>query len=132
MSSQPELIAYKKIRQFEGKVLTVNEGTKFDVKRIYWINYDSNEPTQSEHAQKTLEQIIVAISGVVKITLESQSGDQVSYQLDDPSLGLYIPPLYWKRIEYNGPSILLSFASDVYNESDYIRQYEDFKRFSKK
>lgn len=130
----PEIISYNSVCPFDGKHITINEKENHDrfiIKRIYWINYDNKETTYSNHAHKTLKQIIVAVSGEVNISLESPTGDIYHFQLNEPDKGLFIPSHYWKKIEYSKPSILLCLASEHYDEYDYIRSYEDFKNFQK-
>lgn len=128
----PKIITYSTIDQFEGKTITINEGenlTVFDIKRFYWINYTSPEITYSEHAHKTLQQIIIALDGEVIISLESQEGELFEHTIKHPNEGLYIPPMFWKRIKYKKPCVLLCLASESYDENDYIRDYDTFKQY---
>jgi hypothetical protein len=127
----PKIILYSTIKPLKGKTITVNEKENlefFDTKRIYWINYETDSKTFSEHAHKTLEQIIIAINGKVIIKLESQEGHKFEYILQKENEGLYIPPMFWKKISYETPCILLCLASEEYDEHDYIRDYREFKR----
>jgi hypothetical protein len=126
----PRIISYTKIHPFDGKSITVAEGENlevFDIKRFYCISYKNTETTKSEHAHKILQQIIIPIEGEVKIILETLKGDKFNYVLNDPGKGLFIPPFIWKRIEYSTPCVLLCLASQQYDETDYIRSYEEFK-----
>ncbi len=127
----PKIITYEKITPFDGKSITVCENdnlSAFEIKRFYWINYHTPESTFSEHAHKSLQQIIIAIEGKVNIFLESLSGETYHFTLDDSNKGLYIPPMLWKKIEYINPCVLLCLASENYDENDYIRNYEVFKK----
>ncbi len=130
MIKAPKIINYTAAHPFDGKTITINEKETldiFEVKRIYWINYQAPEFTYSEHAHKTLEQVIVALQGSIQIHLEDSDGKVYQFFLEDPSRGLYIPPMFWKKIEYHRPCVLLCLASQPYNEGDYIRNYEEFK-----
>lgn len=127
----PQLISYNTINPFDGKTITINEKDNlsvFEIKRFYWINYHAPTTTYSEHAHKSLQQIIIAIEGKATIYLESIDGTSYHFILNDTSKGLYIPAMYWKKIEYVNPCILLCLASENYDENDYIRNYEVFKR----
>ncbi len=131
MKETPELINYSSIHHFEGKIITVNEKETlqmFPVQRIYWIHYNCPEPTNSMHAHKTLQQVVIAMHGVVTIELESPDGRNFRFILNNPSVGLYIPPMYWKKIAYSEPCTLLCLASEEYREEDYIRDYTLFKQ----
>lgn len=130
----PKIISFTTVCPFEGKLIGINEKQNlelFPIKRIYWINYSTLVITQSEHAHKSLHQVIIAIDGEVEISLESQDGNISEFLIEHPNQGLYIPPMFWKRIRYKKPCILLCLASEPYDENDYIRDYETFKQFQK-
>jgi hypothetical protein len=130
----PKIISFQSIHPFNGKTITINEKENlsiFDIKRFYWINYHTPETTFSEHAHKSLQQIIITIEGNVNIYLESVDGISYQFNLNNPSQGLFIPPMFWKKIVYINPCNLLCLASDTYDEKDYIRSYEEFKQFQK-
>lgn len=130
----PKIITYTSITPFEGKSIIINEKESLDffpVKRIYWIKYQANEITYSEHAHKSLQQIIIAMDGNVDIQLTNTNDEIYNFTLGDSSKGLYIPSMYWKKIEYINPCLLLCLASEEFDENDYIRNYEDFKNFQK-
>lgn len=125
----PKLITYNTVSPFDGKLIGINEKEALDIfpiKRIYWINYSSPNVTQSEHAHKSLKQIIIAVDGEISISLIDRDGKSYNYLLNDPSKGLYIPPYFWKKIEYTRPCVLLCLASESFNENDYIRNYAEF------
>jgi len=127
----PQIISYDKKNPFDGKTITIIENddfSLFEIKRFYWINYHTPETTYSEHAHKSLHQIIIAIEGKVNIYLENVDGTSYNFTLDDTSKGLYIPAMFWKKIEYINPCVLLCLASENYDENDYIRNYEAFKQ----
>lgn len=130
----PKIISYSTINQFQGKSITINEGENlpaFDIKRFYWINYSSDKITYSEHAHKSLHQVIIAVEGKVTISLESQNNELFEFLINHPNEGLYIPPMFWKKIEYINSCVLLCLASEPYDENDYIRNYQEFKNFQK-
>jgi hypothetical protein len=128
----PRLIKYTSIQQFPGKVINVNEKEDlnlFNINRIYWIDFSATTTTNSTHAHKTLKQVLISIHGSISIELESQNGELYQFTLSKSTEGLYIPSMYWKKIEYNNPCTLLCLASEEYNEEDYIREYDQFKNY---
>jgi hypothetical protein len=130
----PKIITYNSASPFDGKFVGINEKENlsiFPVNRIYWINYSAAYATQSQHAHKSLKQIIIAVDGVIGISLQNLSGKSFEFVLNNPGEGLYIPPLYWKKLDYSSPCILLCLASETYNENDYIRSYDEFKTLKK-
>lgn len=99
----------------------------FNIQRIYWVTYNGIENWVDQHAHISLKQVLVCISGKVKISLESSSGIHSEYLLNRADYGIFIPEKTWKKIEYYEPSIILCMASEKYIENDYIRDYETFK-----
>ena len=104
----------------------------FDVKRVFWSYYTPQMITRGRHAHYQLEQILVAVSGKIIVTNESQSGKITTHILENPNQGLYIPPMYWHVIQFTHNAVMMSLASMEYDESDYIREYKDFKKLNSK
>lgn len=111
-------------------VLEENSNLPFDIKRVYWTYFTPNHIERGHHAHKALHQIIVAVSGIIDFTLENPQGNIYEFTLDEPSTCLYIPPGYWRKIRFSHSAVLLCLASEKYNEDDYIRDYEVFKKFN--
>ena len=89
---------------------------------------ESDDVVRGNHAHKALSQIIFAVSGIIDFELENTAGEKYSFKLDKPDMGLYIPPMHWRIIKFSHNAVLLCLASDVYDENDYIRNYQDFKQ----
>lgn len=101
----------------------------FDIKRVYYI-YDTKEGVRRGfHAHKNLEQILVCVSGSCKIMLDNGT-EKEDVLLDNPCEGLYISNDIWREMyDFSPDAVLLVLASEMYDESDYIRDYEDFIAF---
>lgn len=126
---QPELIDFGKVGSSALGFITVAEKLPFEVKRVYWTYYAPHEVIRGHHAHKELRQIIFAVSGIIKFELENIFGLKFNYILDSPELGLYIPKFYWRNIKFSHNAVLLCLASEVFDENDYIRDYNDFTAF---
>lgn len=101
----------------------------FRIKRVYYM-YDTKEGViRGKHAHKNLEQILVCIHGSCKIKLDN--GKEIKIvPLEKPYEGVYVPNNMWREMfDFSPDAVLLVFASELYDESDYIRDYEDFLRF---
>lgn len=99
----------------------------FEIKRIYYIYNVAKGVTRGFHAHKTLRQILICVSGKIKVTLDNGIGAHESYLLDNPTTGLYVGPNMWRTMEWiEADSVLLVLASEHYDESDYIRDYRQF------
>src|SRR5437879_2733118 len=95
---KPHLIDFKISGNADIGYLAVIENSKnipFDIKRIFWTYYNPELVTRGMHAHYKLEQVLVAITGKLKVLNESISGEVTTHILDSPNVGLYIPPMYW-------------------------------------
>jgi dTDP-4-dehydrorhamnose 3,5-epimerase-like enzyme len=101
----------------------------FDIKRVYWTYYSPHEVIRGNHAHKKLKQLIFAVSGRINFHLEDLNQNSFDFQLEKPEQGLYIPPLHWRTIQFSHNAVLLCLASEVYDEQDYIRSYQEFKSY---
>ena len=98
----------------------------FAPKRYFAIFDVPHGATRGGHAHRALHQFIVALHGSVVCALDDGTRrDEVV--LDSPSVGLYIPPMVWGvQYRYSQDATLLVLASDVYDEGEYIRDYDTF------
>jgi len=129
MLKKPHLINFDKIGDSRLGFISVVESFKnipFDIKRVYWTYYTPNEVLRGSHAHKKLEQIIIAVSGVIEFELEDKNTNKYKFVLDNPDKGLFIPSGYWRVIKFSHNAVLLCLASQVFNEDDYIRDYKLF------
>lgn len=101
----------------------------FEVKRVYYI-YDTKERVRRGfHAHKSLQQILVCVHGSCKIHLDNGTETE-EVVLDKPDVGLYIASDMWREMyDFSPDAVLLVLASEHYNESDYIRNYDEFLKY---
>jgi len=103
----------------------------FDIERVYYL-YDI--PAGSErggHAHKELQQLIVSVLGSFDIMVKDGEREKI-FNLNRPFYGLYLPRHIWREMtNFSAGSICLVLASELYDEQDYIRDYEAFVRFKK-
>ncbi|RRO13334.1 sugar 3,4-ketoisomerase [Flavobacteriaceae bacterium 14752] len=132
LSDKPHIIELKSIGSSSLGYITVAEQQHhipFEIKRVYWTYYTPNQVTRGHHAHKALKQCIFAVSGQIEFELINMDGVKYKFLLDSPDRGLYIPPMHWRTIKFSHSAVLLCLASDLYNESDYIRDYNKFLKF---
>ena len=129
------IIDFKKIGNSDVGFLTALEGDReipFDIKRIYYVYTVPKEIKRGFHAHKRLEQILICMSGSVKIKVDNGNEKRI-FELSNPSKGLYIGPGIWREMyDFDKSAVLLVLASEYYNEEDYIRDYEEFLKMIKK
>lgn len=112
--------------------LVIGEALKnvpFKIKRFYFINDLFNKIAErGKHAHKKLEQIIFCVNGSFKLNLDDGKTKQ-SVVMDSPYFGIKLGPLLWHTMsDFSKDCVLLVVANDYYKESDYIRNYEEFKK----
>lgn len=119
-----------KIKDGRDGILCVAEQNKnipFEIKRVFFI-YDlhDNSAIRGKHAHREVEQVIFCIRGDFEIQLDDGKNKQ-SFKLEKPNEGLYLGIYLWNVMtKFSDDCILLVFASELYNESEYIRDYNTF------
>lgn len=106
-------------------VIEGGEDIPFEIKRIYYL-YMVPEAARGAHAHKELQQLLVATSGSVDITLDDGQ-EKKTFHLDRPWKGLLVVPGLWRDLDnFSGGTVLMCLASERYDEGDYIRGYDEF------
>lgn len=93
----------------------------------YFIIFDvPSKHVRGEHAHKELHELLVCVHGNCAVIVDDGK-IRSEVILDDPTLGLYVPPMIWAtQYKFSSDAVLLALASDIYKADDYIRDYEDF------
>lgn len=108
-----------------------HEHIPFDVKRIYYLYDIPGGESRAAHGHKELEQLIIAASGSFDITIDD-GVNKKTVQLNRPYMGLHVKPGIWRNISnFSSGAICLVLASMLYSDEDYLRDYDEFKRFRK-
>lgn len=111
-----------------------NKNIPFEIKRIYYIFDTKIGVERGFHAHLNLQQILIAVSGSCQIVLDNgkpENNNEI-ITLNNPNQGLYISGLIWRKmINFSPDCVLLVLADDFYNESDYIRNYDEFLKVVK-
>ena len=102
----------------------------FRIKRVYYM-YDTGDGViRGFHAHKSLQQILVCIHGSCKIKLDN--GKEKNNSTWKPYEGLYVSNAMWREMfDFSHDAVLMVLASELYDESDYIRNYEEFLDYVK-
>lgn len=100
----------------------------FQIKRVYYMYDTIRDMHRGCHAHKNLEQILFCVCGTCKVLLDNGIDKKVVI-LDKPYEGLYISADTWREMyDFSDDAVLMVLASDYYCESDYIRDYDEFKK----
>lgn len=103
----------------------------FPIKRVYYLYEVPGNERRGFHAHKALEQCLICVHGSCTILLDD-GREKETVVLDDPSEGLYVGPSTWREMyDFSPGAVLLVLASEYYDESDYIRDYQTFLNYIK-
>ena len=118
----------------KGNLTVVENGQTlpFDVKRVYYLYDIPGGESRGAHAHKELSQLIIAVSGSFRVTLDDGSVKR-SFFLNRPYQGLYVKPGIWRDLDdFSSGAVCMVLASEVYKKEDYIRDYSEFVEFRNK
>ncbi|HHT23198.1 MAG TPA: WxcM-like domain-containing protein [Bacteroidales bacterium] len=130
MNDTPFIIQLPKIIDKRGN-LSFFEYPKqlpFKIARTYWIYDVPGGEIRGSHAFKEQQEFIIALSGSFDVVLHDGEKEE-KFSLNRSYYGLYVPKMYWRRLEnFSTNSLALIVSDKHYNADDYIRDYEEFKR----
>ncbi|WP_445628121.1 sugar 3,4-ketoisomerase [Nostoc sp. DSM 114167] len=123
-----QIINLEKILDPRGN-LTFIEGNKhipFEIKRVFYLYDVPGGSNRAGHSLKKCQQFLIAMSGSFDVIIDDGFQKQ-RYHLNRSYYGLYISPLMWREIDnFSSGSVCMALASELYEESDYYRDYQDF------
>ncbi len=125
------IIELNKINSFNGSLCILNNNFEipFEIKRIFYIYDIPSGESRGAHAHKLCHQLLVAATGSFDVLLDDGKV-QKTINLNRPNFGLYIPPGIWaSELNFSGGSVCLVITSQLFLESDYIRDYDEFLNF---
>ena len=126
-----ELDKHHSDRKGNISVVENSKDVPFDVKRTYYLYDVPGGESRGGHAHRELRQLIVAASGSFTVTLDDGNVKR-TFTLNRPYQGLYIVPGIWRTLDdFSSGAVCLVLASEKYDEQDYIREYEEFKKYKK-
>jgi uncharacterized RmlC-like cupin family protein len=122
------VIALPKIEDERGNLTFIESGrhVEFEVKRVYYLYDVPAGAERGGHTHRTLRQLIIAASGSFDVVLDD-GRDRKTVHLDSADSGLYLAPMVWREIEnFSAHSVCLVLASAHFDESEYIRDYQEY------
>ena len=132
MTHMPRLIELPKILDKRGN-LSFFEYPKqipFEITRTYWIYDVPGGEIRGSHAFKEQEEFIVALSGSFDVVLHDGE-KEIQFSLNRSYYGLYIPKMYWRKLQnFSTNSLALIVSDKCFSEKDYIRDFEEFINLS--
>jgi len=100
----------------------------FEVKRVFYMYGSDATVIRGRHANRRTEFVLINVSGSSRVKVDNGFETDI-VELNRPRMGLYLPPMLWKDMyDFSRDSVLLVLASEHYDGSEYIRDYEEFIR----
>lgn len=125
---KPIYIDFQEHGDWRGQLVALeeNKNIPFSVKRVYFMYDTLAGVVRGKHAHRQLQQILFCVAGACTISLDN-GVEKVEIRLNQPSRGLLIGPGIWREMyDFTENAVLMVLASEYYDESDYIRNYEEF------
>ena len=133
LDGQIRLLEWKDLGDERGNLVVVegNMDIPFEIKRIFYIYGSDDSVVRGQHANRLSEFVMINVSGTSKVKVDNGEESRV-IELNRPRMGLYLKNNIWKDMyDFSADSILLVLASEHYDESEYIRDYQEYLRFIK-
>lgn len=109
--------------------LSANIHVPFDIERVYYLYDVPGGSVRGGHAHKQLKEMLIAASGSFDVLLDDGVNRKI-VSLNRPYYGLYVTPGVWRELlNFSSGAICIVLASHKYSESDYIREYDEFKTY---
>lgn len=124
-----QLISIPKIEDYRGNIAVIeNDIVPFEIRRVYYLFDVPSSSSRGGHAHKNLQQLLIPLSGSFDVVLKNATETQI-INLNKPDKGLLIKSNVWRELEnFSSGAVCLVVASEVFDENDYIRDFDDFLR----
>jgi oxalate decarboxylase/phosphoglucose isomerase-like protein (cupin superfamily) len=125
---QCQIIELPKIADHRGNLtfIEADRHIPFSIQRVYYLYDVPGGAERGGHAHKEMHQLIVAMSGSFDVIL-SDSSEKKRFHLNRSYYGLYVCPMIWRELDnFSSGSVCLVLASNVYDEGDYYRNYDEY------
>ena len=125
-----EVLRFKSLGDQRGDLIAINAfaDIPFGIKRVYYMTFTKAEIKRGMHAHRNLDQVLIPVKG--RVTVKVTDGFQEEeVLLNHHTMGLRISNLVWRDLyNFSSDCVLLTLASEVYLENDYIREFSEFQR----
>lgn len=99
----------------------------FSIKRAFYIYGSKTDVIRGQHANKKTQFVLINVAGKSKVRVRDGEGNEAIYCLNRPHTGIYLSTMVWKDMyEFSEDSVLLVLASEHYDPTEYIRDYDEF------
>ena len=131
---QAQIIQFPKIIDLRGNLTFIQnpDQVPFKIERAFWTYDVPSGEKRGGHAYKLQEEMIIALSGSFDVIIINTGGEEQRFHLNRSYYGLYLPPLTWRQMEnFSTNSLSLHLSSLKFDETDYCRDFNQFKMIAK-
>jgi dTDP-4-dehydrorhamnose 3,5-epimerase-like enzyme len=127
MIKEIQLFEIPVVEDIRGNLGVIENGfLPFEFKRVYYLFDVPSSAFRGGHSHIFQKEVLIALSGSFDVMIDDGNSKK-SYQLNKPNIGLLIPNGFWRELEnFSSGAVCLVLASDVFDEDDYIRDYNEF------
>jgi hypothetical protein len=125
-----KLVELPRITDPRGNLTPIEPGSQvpFAIRRVYYLYDVPGGEGRGGHAHKAFEEFIIAASGSFTVTVDDGVTSE-RFFLNRSYYGLYLPPMVWRELhDFSSGSVCLVLASQEFDERDYVRDFDDFRR----
>jgi dTDP-4-dehydrorhamnose 3,5-epimerase-like enzyme len=116
-----------------GMLVALEQGRNvpFVIKRVYYLIETKRDVHRGLHAHRHLRQLAVAVCGSMRFHLDN-GFESMDIVLDDPAQGLFLDRMIWREMyDFTADCVLMVLADQLYDPTDYIRDYGEFRRLAR-
>ena len=124
------MLEFPKITDPRGNLTFIEQQrhVPFEVKRVFYLYDVPTGESRGAHAHRKLRQVVICLAGSFDVLVDDGKQKRAIH-LNRPWQGLYIPPMIWAaETNFDPGSVCLVLASELYDASDYYRDYDQFVR----
>lgn len=122
-----KILSIPKIEDPRGNLSVIeNDVIPFEMKRVYYLYDVPSAAERGGHSHIEQQEFLVALSGSFDVILNDGTATK-TLTLNKPFEGLLITNGIWRELKnFSSGSVCLVIASDVFEESDYIREFDAY------
>ena len=108
--------------------LELGKGLDFQPRRLFWLHHVAPGQWRGRHGHRESKLVLIAMNGGCRAHLDDGAVKE-TVTLDDPTRALYVAPWVWHELTDFAPqTAIMVIASTLFDEAEYLRDYEAFKR----
>ena len=131
LEEQYKIMDFKELGDERGNLIVIEGGRDipFEIKRAFYMYGARGDTIRGQHANRKTEFVLINVAGKSKVRVKDGEGNEAVYCLNRPHTGIYLPTMVWKDMyDFSEDSVLLVLASEHYDNTEYIRDYDRFAK----